>query len=85
MLPVLVSFLTMLRDSLRSRVALQAETVALRHQLLILQLQEAETAAAIVGRRSSPLGLALPYSAGMESGSAHRKTGDCDGVAPQRL
>lgn len=37
MLPILVPFLTMLRDSLRSRVALQAEILALRHQLLVLQ------------------------------------------------
>jgi hypothetical protein len=37
MLPVLVPLLTMLRDSLRSRVALQAEILALRHQLLVLQ------------------------------------------------
>jgi putative transposase len=37
MLPVLVPFLRMLRDSLRSRVALQAEILALRHQLLVLQ------------------------------------------------
>jgi transposase InsO family protein len=37
MLPILVPFLTLLRDSLRSRVALQAEILALRHQLLVLQ------------------------------------------------
>ena len=34
---VLVSLLTCLRDSLRARVALQAEVLALRHQLLVLQ------------------------------------------------
>ena len=37
MIPVLISFLTILRDSLRTRVALQAEILALRHQLLVLQ------------------------------------------------
>ena|SRR5271167_4001091 len=37
MIPVLVSLLTILRDSLRSRAALQAEILALRHQLLVLQ------------------------------------------------
>ena len=37
MLPVLVSLLICLRDSLRTRVALQAEVLALRHQLLVLQ------------------------------------------------
>ena len=36
MIPVLVSFLTILRDSLRTQVALQAEILALRHQLLVL-------------------------------------------------
>lgn len=37
MLPVLLFLRTLLRDSLRTRVALQAEILALRHQLLILQ------------------------------------------------
>jgi putative transposase len=37
MLPVLVSLLICLRDSLRRRVALQEEVLALRHQLLVLQ------------------------------------------------
>jgi hypothetical protein len=37
MLPVLVSLLICLRASLRTRVALQAEVLALRHQLLVLQ------------------------------------------------
>ena len=37
MLPVLVSLLICLRDSLRARVTLQAEVLALRHQLLVLQ------------------------------------------------
>jgi|SRR5215813_2657920 len=37
MFPVLVSLLICLRDSLRTRVALQAEVLALRHQLLVLQ------------------------------------------------
>ena len=34
---VLACFLTLLRDALRSRAALQAEILALRHQLLVLQ------------------------------------------------
>src|SRR5262252_4740037 len=34
---VLASFLTLLRDALRTRAALQAEILALRHQLLVLQ------------------------------------------------
>ena len=34
---VLASSLTLLRDALRTRVALQAEILALRHQLLVLQ------------------------------------------------
>ena len=37
MMPILVSLLAVLRDSLRKRVALQAEVLALRHQLLVLQ------------------------------------------------
>ncbi len=37
MLPVLRSLLICLRDSVRTRVALQAEVLALRHQLLVLQ------------------------------------------------
>jgi putative transposase len=37
MLPVLVFFLATLRDSLRTQVGLQAEVLALRHQLLVLQ------------------------------------------------
>src|ERR1022692_3702189 len=37
MLPVLVFLLATLRDSLRTRVGLQAEVLALRHQLLVLQ------------------------------------------------
>jgi hypothetical protein len=37
MLPVLVCLLATLRDSLRTRVGLQAEVLALRHQLLVLQ------------------------------------------------
>jgi putative transposase len=37
MLPVLVSLLATLRDSLRTRVGLQAEILALHHQLLVLQ------------------------------------------------
>ena len=37
MIPVLFPFLTILRDTLRTRVALQAEILALRHQLLVLQ------------------------------------------------
>src|SRR5271169_1455989 len=37
MLPIQVSLLICLRDSLRTRVALQAEVLALRHQLLVLQ------------------------------------------------
>src|SRR5271167_2506740 len=37
MMPVLLSLLAILRDSFRTRVALQSETLALRHQLLILQ------------------------------------------------
>ena len=37
MIPLLFSFLTILRDTLRTRVALQAEILALRHQLLVLQ------------------------------------------------
>jgi putative transposase len=37
MIPILVSLLAVLRDSLRKRVALQAEVLALRHQLLVLQ------------------------------------------------
>jgi len=37
MMPTLVSLLAVLRDSLRTRVALQAEVLALRHQLLVLQ------------------------------------------------
>jgi transposase InsO family protein len=36
MIPVLVCLLIILRDSLRTRVALQAEILALRHQLLVL-------------------------------------------------
>ena len=37
MMPALVSLLTIFRDSFRTRVALQAEILALRHQLLIFQ------------------------------------------------
>ena len=37
MLPVLVSLLATLRDSFRTRAGLQAEVLALRHQLLVLQ------------------------------------------------
>ena len=37
MILVLVSFLTIVGDSLRTRVALQAEILALRHQLLVVQ------------------------------------------------
>jgi putative transposase len=37
MLPVSVFLLATLRDSLRTRVGLQAEVLALRHQLLVLQ------------------------------------------------
>jgi transposase InsO family protein len=37
MMPALVSVLAILRDSFRTRVALQAEVLALRHQLLVLQ------------------------------------------------
>jgi putative transposase len=37
MLPVLAFFVATLRDSLRMRVGLQAEVLALRHQLLVLQ------------------------------------------------
>ncbi len=37
MLPVLRFLLICLRDSVRTRVALQAEVLALRHQLLVLQ------------------------------------------------
>jgi tetratricopeptide (TPR) repeat protein len=37
MLPVLVFLLATFRDSLRARVGLQAEVLALRHQLLVLQ------------------------------------------------
>jgi len=37
MMPVLLSLPAILRDSFRTRVALQSETLALRHQLLILQ------------------------------------------------
>jgi putative transposase len=37
MLPVFVSLLATLRDSLRTRVGLYAEVLALRHQLLVLQ------------------------------------------------
>jgi len=37
MAPVLVSVLIFFRDSFRTRVALQAELLALRHQLLVLQ------------------------------------------------
>src|SRR5271167_3080745 len=37
MMPVLVSLLAVPRDSLRTRIALQAEVLALRHQLLVLQ------------------------------------------------
>ena len=37
MLPALVFLLATLRDSLRTRVGLQAEVLALRHQLLVLQ------------------------------------------------
>src|ERR1017187_2366472 len=37
MLPVLVFLLATFRDSLRTRVGLQAEVLALRHQLLVLQ------------------------------------------------
>ena len=37
MLPVLRSLLICLRDSVRTRVVLQAEVLALRHQLLVLQ------------------------------------------------
>jgi hypothetical protein len=36
MIPVLVCVLLILRDSLRTRVALQAEILALHHQLLVL-------------------------------------------------
>src|ERR1035438_2176998 len=35
--PVLVFFLATFRDSLRTRVGLQAEVIALRHQLLVLE------------------------------------------------
>jgi putative transposase len=37
MMPILVSLLAVLRDSLRTRVALQAGALALHHQLLVLQ------------------------------------------------
>src|ERR1019366_10702603 len=37
MLPVLVSLLATLRDSFRTRAGLQAEVLALHHQLLVLQ------------------------------------------------
>ena len=37
MLQVLVSLLATLRDSLRTRVGLQAEVIALRHQVFVLQ------------------------------------------------
>jgi hypothetical protein len=72
MMPALVSLLAILRDSFRTRVALQAEILALRHQLLISPAQEPEAAPAVVGRRSSPLGLALPCVAGLEIGTSHR-------------
>jgi hypothetical protein len=37
MIPLLISLLKFLRDGLRTRVALQTEILALRHQLLVLQ------------------------------------------------
>jgi putative transposase len=37
MTPTLISLLAVLHDSFRARVALQAEILALRHQVLVLQ------------------------------------------------
>jgi len=42
MILILVSLLTFLRDGLRTRVALQAEIIALRHQLAVLQRRNKE-------------------------------------------
>ena len=47
--------------------------------------QEPETAAAVVGHRSSPLGLAVPYLGGMEIGPSHREARDGHRLASQRL
>src|ERR1700690_1791824 len=47
--------------------------------------QEPETAAATVGRRPSPLGLALAVLGGLEIGASYRETGDGNRMASQRL
>lgn len=49
MMPALVSLLAILRDSFRTRVALQAEVLALRHQLLVLQRKNQKQPSAVVG------------------------------------
>lgn len=44
MMPTMASLLAILRDSLRTRVALQAEVLALRHQLVVLAQASFRTA-----------------------------------------
>ena len=76
MILLLFSWLTILRDSLLTRIALQAEILALRHQLLVLHRknQKQRLRLSLAGRLLWVL--ALPYLAGMEVGPPHREIRD---------
>ncbi len=75
MMATLVSLLAVLRGSLRTRVALQAEVLALRHQLLVLQRKRQKQRLRLSIADRALLGMALPCLGGLEIGSSHCETG----------
>jgi len=60
MLPVLVPFPTMQRNSLRSRVALQVEILALRHQLLVFQRRKQKPRLSLLRATAKAFGSIAP-------------------------
>ena len=77
----MLTLLFSLRDCFRARAALQAEILALRHQLLVLQRSNYGHKLRLGWAESSPVGLALTVVQRLAFGIGPCQTGDCHRLA----
>jgi len=84
MMSVLISLLATVRGLVRSRAALHAEVLALRHQLLVASAVATATATARE-RRPLALGVAVAFVARLARGARDCQARDGHRLAPPKL
>src|SRR5215469_64789 len=85
MLTIILSLFSSSRQAFQTRAALQAEILALRHQLLGPPALPPWPSAALESRGSIPMGMALPILERLAIRPRHRPTRNGDRLAPPRI